>query len=217
MPIYDDRFWLCRARRINKCASLAQYKGSHISEKHVGAHGKRSLILHWKCLISLFVSAVPSSHFALRNVFCWFCLFVKKTLSFIWYIFILMSGDLCRNEDLYLHEKLDGMFAFSLRFDITRTSLKGERVSEWERKKGKKSNDYKIYFLTILEMLSVGSYTHNFMVNKQSLSAWNFSMNRLKQGPPSSHSAPQKWQPTMDSEVSWSASTLPVIKLTFYT
>lgn len=36
--------------------------------------------------------------------------FVKMTLSFIWYIFVLMSKDLCRNEDLYLHKKLDGMF-----------------------------------------------------------------------------------------------------------
>lgn len=34
--------------------------------------------------------------------------FVKMTLSFIWYIFVLMSKDLCRNEDLYLHKKLDG-------------------------------------------------------------------------------------------------------------
>lgn len=47
---------------------------------------------------------------ALHSFFFLLYFFVKMTLSFIWYIFVLMSKDLCRNEDLYLHKKLDGMF-----------------------------------------------------------------------------------------------------------
>lgn len=53
--------------------------------------------------------------------------FVKKTLSFIWYIFILMSGDLCWSEDLYLHKKLDGMFVF--------VSLRHHRANQERRKR----------------------------------------------------------------------------------
>jgi hypothetical protein len=54
----------------------------------------------------------------------------------------LMSKDLCRNEDLYLHEKLDGMFVF--------ISLRHQRR---EAKKKEEGNDNKIHILTILEML----------------------------------------------------------------
>jgi hypothetical protein len=52
-----------------------------------------------------------------------------------------MSKDLCRNEDLYLHKKLDGMFVF--------ISLRHQRTQRRRREEG---NDYKIHFLPILEV-----------------------------------------------------------------
>jgi hypothetical protein len=52
-----------------------------------------------------------------------------------------MSKDLCRNEDLYLHKKLDGMFVFiSLRHH--RDKKRENRAEE----EGEEGNDYKIHF-----------------------------------------------------------------------
>lgn len=42
-----------------------------------------------------------------------------------------MSRDLCRNEDLYLHKKLDGMFVFvSLRHHRARAHRENKKMKE---------------------------------------------------------------------------------------
>lgn len=115
---------------INKCAFLRERLSlKYINEKHV-KYKERSLILHCECLISSFVSPPGSPFILSKGLYHSSDTFSK-----------LMSRDLCRNGDLYLHKKLEGMFVF--------VSLR-HHTSEGE---GKKGNDYKIHFLTILEML----------------------------------------------------------------
>lgn len=131
--------------QINKCIScaiplLAARWNIHINEKHVKR--KKITDIAQKMFNFPFCLSVRKPRL----------FFVKKTLSFIWYIFILMSRDLCRNEDLYLHKKLDGMFVFvSLRHHTTLGLA--TRTRRWR----KRPMTIKFTSLTILEIFRVAS------------------------------------------------------------
>lgn len=96
-----------------------------------------------------------------------------------------MSKDLCRNEDLYLHKKLDGMFVF--------ISLRHQRGQGEKVKKKQEGNDNKIPFLNILGTKSL---------NKANIKQANIviSMKFPNEGPTPELVAIRCWSFSCDNE-----------------